>query len=89
VLLIGDTDGGYTLPGWSPSGIDHPYSQLDGADLLPDVALGRLPAGNSTEAQVMINKVLTYEKAPYVVSDDWYHQSVLIAQSSYLGPSTI
>jgi hypothetical protein len=91
VLLFGDTSGDYTLPCWSYSGgnIDHPYSQLDGSDILADVALGRMPATDATKTQVMINKVLFYEKMPYIDNTDWYHQSVLLAGSSYSGISTI
>jgi len=81
VLLFGDTSGDYALPGWSPEGVDHPYSQLDGGDILADVAVGRLPAENAIETMTMINKVLFYEKMPFVTSSDWYHQSVLTAGS--------
>ena len=81
VLLFGDTSGDYALPGWSPEGVDHPYSQLEGGDILADVAVGRLPAENSTETLVMVNKVLFYEKMPYTTSPDWFHQSVLTAGS--------
>lgn len=94
VLLFGDVDGNYALPGWTVGGwpsdqIDHPYSQLDGSDILADVAVGRLPADNSTEAQTMINKVLFYEKMPYITDSNWYHQGVLIAGNSGSGISTI
>ena len=96
VLLFGDVDGDYALPGWTVGGwpwgydqIDHPYSQLEGGDILADVAVGRIPAGNATEATTMINKVLFYEKMPYTSNSDWYHQGVLIAGSSLSGISTI
>ena len=65
ILLVGDTGGSYFLPGWSPSGIDHPYTQLDGTDILADAAIGRFPIENLTEAQVAVNKVLYYEAMPY------------------------
>ncbi|TKJ39018.1 hypothetical protein CEE37_11370 [candidate division LCP-89 bacterium B3_LCP] len=89
VLLFGDTAGDYSLPGWSPDGIDHPYSQLDGGDILADVAVGRLPADDDYEAAVMINKVLFYEKMPYTANSDWYHQGCLVAGSSSGGFSSI
>ncbi len=85
VLLFGDVSGSYALPGWFVYGfgmddqIDHPYSQLEGDDILADVALGRLPAGNSTEASTMVNKTIWYERTPYVDNTDWYHKGVLIA----------
>jgi len=89
VLLIGDTSGEYALPGWSPDGIDHPYSQLDGSDILADVAVGRIPVYDAAHAVAMVNKVLWYEKTPYVANSDWYHQGCLVAGSSSSGLSTI
>ncbi len=92
VMLFGDTDGDYALPAWIVSysyGVDHQYSQLDGGDILSDVAVGRMPATNSGEVPVQINKVLFYEKMPYTLSSDWYHQSCLVAGSYYSGISTV
>ncbi|TKJ41266.1 hypothetical protein CEE37_06255 [candidate division LCP-89 bacterium B3_LCP] len=96
VLLFGDCTGTYELPGWTVGGwpwgddeIDHPYSQLDGTDQLADVAVGRLPAGDDYEAMVLINKILFYEKMPYIANTDWYHEGVLIAGNSASGISTV
>lgn len=94
VLLYGDVDGNYALPGWDvgfwPSDqIDHPYSQLEGGDVLADVAVGRIPAGDATEAIVMRNKVLWYEKTPYTGNSDWYHQGCLVAGSGGSGISIV
>ncbi len=92
VLLVGDTGGDWALPGWTVSWfyqIDHPYSQLEGDDILADVALGRFPAENSSQVTTMINKILFYEKMPYTSSSNWYHQGVLVAGSDHSGLSTI
>lgn len=89
VLLFGDNDGDYALPGWDYYVGDHPYSQLAGNDILADVAVGRIPAGNLTEALAMINKVIWYEKQPYTVHDEWFHRSVLLANVQTSGISTI
>ncbi len=89
VLLIGDTSGDYALPGWSPDGIDHPYSQLDGTDILADVAVGRIPVDDAAQAVALFNKVLWYEKMPYTGNDQWYHQGCLVAGSYLSGLSTI
>ncbi|TKJ40645.1 hypothetical protein CEE37_06690 [candidate division LCP-89 bacterium B3_LCP] len=93
VLLFGDTNGSYALPAGAmvsgSYGIDHPYSMLDGGDLLPDAAVGRIPAYDDYEAAVMRNKVLYYEKLPFTTHDEWYHQGCLIAGSSWSGLSTI
>jgi hypothetical protein len=97
VLLLGDcgVSGTYLLPGYDVGGwpssdqIDHPYAQLEGNDILADLAIGRMPASTSAEAQTMVNKVLFYEKMPYTTSTDWYRQGVLIAGNSASGISTV
>ncbi len=89
VLLIGDTNGSISLPGWSPSGIDHPYSQLEGNDILADVNIGRLPASTTNELAVMISKIFHYEEDPYVGQPSWFTRALLIAGSSQSGISTI
>jgi Peptidase family C25 len=44
---------------WTAS--DPSYALVNGDDLLPDLAIGRLPAANLAEAQVMVQKVLAFE----------------------------
>ncbi len=90
VLLWGDHGGEYALPCYdSYYGLDHAYSQLDGGDILADVAVGRFPAQSQYQTLVMRNKILYYEKMPYIGNDDWYHQGVLVAGSYSSGLSTI
>ncbi len=44
---------------WTSS--DAAYGAVNGADPLPDVAIGRLPAANLEELRVMVSKLLAYE----------------------------
>ena len=44
---------------WTAS--DPAYAAVNGDDLLPDIAIGRLPAANLDEARAMIDKIVTYE----------------------------
>jgi hypothetical protein len=46
---------------WTAS--DPAYASINGDDLLPDLAIGRLPAANLEEARVMVEKIVAYEKA--------------------------
>jgi len=87
VLLVGDVDGSYALAGWSISGymLDHPYSQLEGGDILADVAVGRMSGSTATQIQTMVNKVIFYERTPYTTSSAWFAHSVLAA--GYSGSS--
>ncbi len=78
VLLVGDGSLDYrpaeTRPHLIPSPLfhtmklggaasDHWYTLLDGDDE-PDFALGRLPARSRAELDVIVSKILEYEKAP-------------------------
>ncbi len=56
---------------------DPAYAAVNGDDLLPDVAIGRLPAKSTEELTAMVEKILAYERgeltldAPFVlVADD-------------------
>jgi len=44
---------------WTAS--DPAFAAVNGDDILPDVALGRLPAANLQEARAMVDKILAYE----------------------------
>jgi hypothetical protein len=46
---------------WTAS--DPAYAALNGEDLLPDLALGRLPAGTVEEARILVDKVVAFETA--------------------------
>ena len=44
---------------WTAS--DPPFAMIDGDDMLPDVAIGRLPAKNIDELRLMVAKILAFE----------------------------
>src|SRR6266851_2210724 len=46
---------------WTAS--DPAYAAVNGDDLLPDLALGRLPAASVEEAQTLVEKVLAFESS--------------------------
>ena len=86
VLLLGDAsfdprnftgfDQGAPLPAlwaktsylWTAS--DPAIAAVNGEDLLPDLALGRLPATNLAQAHALVQKVLDWEDAGYDLSGD-------------------
>jgi Peptidase family C25 len=58
-LYYADLDGD-----WDPDG-DGVYAELDdAADLLPDVAIGRIPASTPAEAEQYVQKLIAYEQNP-------------------------
>jgi len=46
---------------WTAS--DAGYAAVNGEDLLPDLAVGRLPAANVEQARLLVQKVLAYEES--------------------------
>jgi hypothetical protein len=46
---------------WTAS--DPSYAMVNGDDLLPDLAIGRLPAASVAEVHAMVDKILAYEMA--------------------------
>ncbi len=93
VLLLGDSsydprnltgfDQGAPLPAmwaktsylWTSS--DPTFAAVNGEDLLPDVAIGRLPAKTLAEAQALVQKVLAWEDS----AQDLSGTAVLVADN--------
>ncbi|MFZ2487209.1 MAG: C25 family cysteine peptidase [Anaerolineae bacterium] len=44
--------------------VENEYVTVSGNDRMPDLALGRLPARNLTEATWLVNKTISYDSAP-------------------------
>ncbi|HHE38935.1 MAG TPA: hypothetical protein ENL20_10240, partial [Candidatus Cloacimonetes bacterium] len=95
ICLVGDAGGSFNIPTWienyswySGEG-DHPYTQLEGNDVLADVFLGRLSFNTITEFQTILSKILVYERNPYLDETDWYHNVLLVGDPTHSGQSTI
>ena len=87
VALVGDANGSYSIPtyfenysSYNGEG-DHPYSQLTGNDLLPEIIIGRLSFSSTTELATMINKTVQYESNPYM-SQNWFHSASVVGDAS-------
>ena len=71
-LYYGDLDGD-----WDGDG-DGILAELeDGLDLLPDVAVGRLPARSPSETSRWVEKVLAYERDP---ATNYQHKALLMGE---------
>ncbi|NQU68289.1 MAG: hypothetical protein HQ510_10135 [Candidatus Marinimicrobia bacterium] len=94
VGLVGDDGGGFSIPtyqeSWSGYGGDgdHPYSQLNGTDLLPEVLIGRISVSNGTDLSVVVNKTISYEKA-VDTSSNWMEKAALVGDWSNSGLSVV
>ncbi|HEY3296542.1 MAG TPA: C25 family cysteine peptidase [bacterium] len=88
VCIAGDANGTYTVPCYTYGGGagDWDYTRLDGTDLLPDIAIGRLCFASGAELAVITNKVLNYERDPVAIGGgtkpNWYAGAGLFAGGS-------
>ncbi len=83
ILLLGDYSTGtngiishiYDHPSYYPDfASDNKYADVDG-DELPDIALARITANNAAQLEVMITKVLDYERNP-PTSPNFYNNPI-------------
>ncbi len=96
VTLVGDANGSVTIPtfteslsGYSGEG-DHSYTMLEGGDLLADVHIGRLSVTSTSMLTNVVNKIVNYEKDPYLESDSgWFARAGLTGDPASSGYSTI
>lgn len=95
VVLVGDATGQFNIPtyfetwsGYNGEG-DHPYSQLEGNDILADVILGRLSFETINEFQIIVSKILNYEKNPFLGNTAWYERALMVGDPSSSGPSCV
>ena len=61
--------------GSAPS--DYLYSLIDGNDLLPDLAIGRIAASNQQEATIAIDKIIAYDQNTSY--ETWKNRAIYVA----------
>ncbi|UCF63944.1 MAG: T9SS type A sorting domain-containing protein [bacterium] len=88
LLLVGDVTGSYAIPWFSVSGSmsDHPYYQLEGNDILPDISGGRISVQTEAEAQIVFTKLIQYEKTPFLGNPGWFQSSLVINSNDFQDP---
>jgi hypothetical protein len=68
VLLLGDAE--HIAPFYrtthygDSAGTDLDYALMDNADILPDLAIGRIPVDTLADANIVVNKIVSYEQSP-------------------------
>jgi hypothetical protein len=58
---------------------------IDEIDWIPEIYVGRLPASNARELEIMVNKIIDYEKNPYI--GDWMNRMLLAGGISSYSPA--
>ena len=89
VLLMGDgtydykNNSGTSSGNWIPafqdgdSTYDEWYVRVAGNDILPDMAIGRIPVQTAAEADGVVEKLITYDREPHV--GPWQSRMLLVA----------
>ena len=72
---------GYLIytPHWGETISDEWYVQVSGADAVPDLYIGRLPAATLSQAEAMADKIVSYETA--ATTKGWEKRLVLVADN--------
>jgi len=97
ILLMGDgtydyrNNFGTSHTNWIPpfqdgqSMYDEWYVRIDGGDVLPDLAIGRLPVGEAHEADAVVDKLISYDRDPEI--GPWQTR-VLLVSDDRVNPSS-
>jgi hypothetical protein len=56
-------------------------NEIDNVDLYPDVGVGRIPCRSISELEIVINKIITYEKETYGCS--WFKRIILMGGDTF------
>ena len=103
VVICGDTEGPFPMACWDhrvgagiPYESDHDYVMLDGDDVLPDAAVGRLSFDGIEDGNARLNdivaKIVSYESDPFIGEGDqmgWQKRAALFAGDQRSGYSCI
>ncbi|MBT7618669.1 MAG: T9SS type A sorting domain-containing protein [Calditrichaeota bacterium] len=89
ICLVGDTGGEFAVPTTLHGTSDYHYSLLDGDDIIPEAAVGRISYNSIGELNRIINKILTYERQPDLDNVDWHRRGAVSAGNPQSGYSTI
>jgi len=77
ILLVGSPD---LLPWGQTSPYSDSYYMNMNTDIYNEILAGRLTVHNTTEAQTVVNKILLYERTPYMTDTLWFRNACLIVR---------
>ncbi len=104
VVLVGDAptqgDDGYSIAYYNiQNGANFPYESdqqfvlLEGNDLLPDAAIGRISFGSLNAMDRAVNKTIRYESTPFIGDNDnnrgWQQKAIVAATDGRSGKSSV
>jgi len=94
ICLVGDVNtstGVDTYSYGNPYGFgyidsDNYFTFLDGNDYFPELLIGRISVGYTSELTNYLNKYFGYARTPYMSDTDWYLNATMVAGSNYPTP---
>ncbi|MDP8289271.1 MAG: C25 family cysteine peptidase, partial [Candidatus Electryonea clarkiae] len=89
VIIIGDIDGLFPVPTDVTNRSDYYYCLMDDDDIYQDVVLGRISVQDLEDVRNYGNKVILYERDPYMDETDWYLSGAGLAVWDYCGANSI
>jgi hypothetical protein len=95
ITIVGDAGGAFGMPTfyenvsghWGEG--DHPYVQLAGEDLVPDAFIGRLSAETYDSIDLIVNKIVGYERTPFIDDPNWFSGACLVGDPYDSGPTCV
>lgn len=78
-VLMGDADGTYSIPVSPNNRYDHGYADLEGNDDFEEISVGRLSYSQSNHFPLINNKIMAYERTPYMDDTGWFTRAFLYA----------
>ncbi len=89
VFLVGDTNPKertsfvptiqVQIPGYGSSASDHSFVTFRGADSFPDMLIGRVPANNSVDVRIFVERAINYESSDAI--GPWHKRILMLAGS--------
>ncbi|MCK4252517.1 T9SS type A sorting domain-containing protein [candidate division WOR-3 bacterium] len=76
------------LPQVSYTYTDNYYTDIEG-NIYNEILSGRLTVHDATEAQTVVNKILLYERTPYMDDSLWFINACLIVREDYDSGDTV
>jgi len=89
ILLVGS---GGVLPSWNIGNGDYSddfYADLTG-NLLIELSIGRIPCTTVNQCNNIVNKIISYEKTPYMTDTTWFRKgTTIVREDQSTHPDTI
>lgn len=82
--ILGDHTGTFAVPtnysgGDFSDDWDHYYADLVGDDDFEEIGVGRLSVGQAGQFPIILNKIMAYERTPYMDDPSWFTRAFLYA----------